>query len=173
MSNKPHRPFAASQGLVLTSTCADTTYTNVPSGGESLLSRKSSGIYDNFACVRVGDYDLPSSMDLRQYLDEMQEVGHWEEDADLPTIPDVEVGCHPCPTPPPPPHPPPVPPFSPASTVCSCLLMFWRWSYSTVSLPCTRRKPIMYPQQGCHCCPALASETYLCLVVNSACTSAG
>ena len=110
MSNKPHRPFAASQGLVLTSTCADTTYTNVPSGGESLLSRKSSGIYDNFACVRVGDYDLPSSMDLRQYLDEMQEVGHWEEDADLPTIPDDEVGCHPCPTPPPP-TPAPRPPF--------------------------------------------------------------
>ena len=33
-------------------------------------------------------------MDLRQYLDEMQEVGDWEDDppADLPTIPDDEVG---------------------------------------------------------------------------------
>ena len=62
-------------------------------GGEGLLSRKSSGsVYDNFPCVRVGDYDLPSSMDLRQYLDEMQEVGEWEGDtADLPTIPDDEV----------------------------------------------------------------------------------
>ena len=62
-------------------------------GGEGLLSRKSSGnVYDNFPCVRVGDYDLPSSMDLRQYLDEMQEVGDWEGDpADLPTIPDDEV----------------------------------------------------------------------------------
>ena len=65
---------------------------NVPSGGERLLSRKSSDVYDNFPCVRVGDYDLPSSMDLRQYLDEMQEVGQWEDDADLPTIPDDEVG---------------------------------------------------------------------------------
>ena len=61
-------------------------------GGEGLLSRKSSGnVYDNFPCVRVGDYDLPSSMDLRQYLDEMQEVGQWEDDPDLPTIPDDEV----------------------------------------------------------------------------------
>ena len=61
-------------------------------GGEGLLSRKSSGtVYDNFPCVRVGDYDLPSSMDLRQYLDEMQEVGNWEDDVDLPTIPDDEV----------------------------------------------------------------------------------
>jgi len=50
-------------------------------------------VYDNFPCVRVGDYNLPSSMDLRQYLDEMQEVGDWEGDppADLPTIPDDEV----------------------------------------------------------------------------------
>ena len=51
-------------------------------------------MYDNFPCVRVGDYNLPSSMDLRQYLDEMQEVGDWEDDpppADLPTIPDDEV----------------------------------------------------------------------------------
>ena len=64
----------------------------VEAGGEGLLSRKSSGsVYDNFACVRVGDYDLPSSMDLRQYLDEMQEVGQWEDDNDLPTIPDDEV----------------------------------------------------------------------------------
>ncbi len=65
-------------------------------GGEGLLSRKSSGnVYDNFPCVRVGDYDLPSSMDLRQYLDEMQEVGEWEEEpADLPTIPDDEVSCN-------------------------------------------------------------------------------
>ena len=33
-------------------------------------------------------------MDLRQYLDEMQKVGDWEDDppADLPTIPDDEVG---------------------------------------------------------------------------------
>ena len=54
-------------------------------------------MYDNFPCVRVGDYDLPSSMDLRQYLDEMQEVGHWEDDADLPTIPDDEVAI-PAPT---------------------------------------------------------------------------
>ena len=62
-------------------------------GGEGLLSREPSGnVYDNFPCVRVGDYDLPSSMDLRQYLDEMQEVGDWEGDpADLPTIPDDEV----------------------------------------------------------------------------------
>lgn len=64
----------------------------VQAGGEGLLSRKSSGtVYDNFPCVRVGDYDLPSSMDLRQYLDEMQEVGQWEDDVDLPTIPDDEV----------------------------------------------------------------------------------
>ncbi len=50
-------------------------------------------MYDNFPCVRVGDYNLPSSMDLRQYLDEMQEVGDWEGDppADLPTISDDEV----------------------------------------------------------------------------------
>jgi len=50
-------------------------------------------VYDNFPCVRVGDYNLPSSMDLRQYLDEMQEVGEWEDEppADLPTIPDDEV----------------------------------------------------------------------------------
>ena len=51
-------------------------------------------MYDNFPCVRVGDYNLPSSMDLRQYLDEMQEVGDWEDEsppADLPTIPDDEV----------------------------------------------------------------------------------
>ena len=61
-------------------------------GGEGLLRRKSSGtVYDNFPCVRVGEYDLPSSMDLRQYLDEMQEVGNWEDDVDLPTIPDDEV----------------------------------------------------------------------------------
>lgn len=68
------------------------------SGGEGLLSRKSSGnVYDNFPCVRVGDYNLPSSMDLRQYLDEMQEVGDWEDDppADLPTIPDDEEAHHP------------------------------------------------------------------------------
>ena len=75
------------------------------SGGEGLLSRKSSGVYDNFPCVRVGDYDLPSSMDLRQYLDEMQEVGHWEDDADLPTIPDDEVSYCPCPRPCCPEHP--------------------------------------------------------------------
>lgn len=63
------------------------------------MSRKSSGsVYDNFPCVRVGDYDLPSSMDLRQYLDEMQEVGQWEDDIDLPTIPDDEV-VNPTPTP--------------------------------------------------------------------------
>ena len=83
---------------------------NVLSGGERLLSRKSSDLYDNFPCVRVGDYNLPSSMDLRQYLDEMQEVGQWEDDADLPTIPDDEVGCHSCPPPPPPPPPPHPPP---------------------------------------------------------------
>ena len=60
--------------------------------GEGLLSRKSSGnVYDDFPCVRVGDYDLPSSMDLRQYLDEMQQVGDWEGDPELPTIPDDEV----------------------------------------------------------------------------------
>ncbi|KAL0039591.1 hypothetical protein WJX77_002835 [Trebouxia sp. C0004] len=67
-------------------------------GGEGLLSRKSSGnVYDNFPCVKVGDYNLPSSMDLRQYLDEMQEVGDWEGDppADLPTIPDDEEAHHP------------------------------------------------------------------------------
>lgn len=66
-------------------------------GGEGLLSREPSGnVYDNFPCVRVGDYDLPSSMDLRQYLDEMQEVGDWEGDpADLPTIPDDEEAHHP------------------------------------------------------------------------------
>lgn len=73
------------------------------------MSRKSSGsVYDNFPCVRVGDYDLPSSMDLRQYLDEMQEVGQWEDDIDLPTIPDDEVVN-------------PAPPLSPAYTVCLCL----------------------------------------------------
>ena len=108
-----------------------TALVNVLSGGESLLRRKSSGIYDNFPCVRVGDYDLPSSMDLRQYLDEMQEVGHWEDDADLPTIPDDEVDCHSGPTAPLiPPTPPPLlscfPPFSLASTICLCLLVFWR-----------------------------------------------
>lgn len=68
-------------------------------GGEGLLSRKSSdNVYDNFPCVRVGDYNLPSSMDLRQYLDEMQEVGDWEDDppADLPTIPDDEVSVASC-----------------------------------------------------------------------------
>ncbi len=34
-------------------------------------------------------------MDLRQYLDEMQEVGDWEDEppADLPTIPDDEVSA--------------------------------------------------------------------------------
>ena len=103
--------------------------TSVASGGEGLLSCKSSGVYDNFPCVRVGDYDLPSSMDLRQYLDEMQEVGEWEDDADLPTIPDDEVGCHSCLTPPPPspPHP-----FSPASPICLCLHHYLCWS---VSLP--------------------------------------
>ena len=61
--------------------------------GEGLIRRKSSGnVYEDFPCVRVGDYDLPSSMDLRQYLDEMQQVGDWEGDPDLPTIPDDEVG---------------------------------------------------------------------------------
>lgn len=50
--------------------------------------------------MRVGDYDLPSSMDLRQYLDEMQQVGDEEGDVvELPTIPDDEVShihvlCH-------------------------------------------------------------------------------
>ena len=43
--------------------------------------------------MRVGDYDLPSSMDLRQYLDEMQQVGDWEGDPELPTIPDDEVSA--------------------------------------------------------------------------------
>ena len=58
-----------------------------------MLSREPSGnVYDNFPCVRVRNYDLPRSMKVRQYLDEMQEVGDWEEDpADLPTIPDDEV----------------------------------------------------------------------------------
>lgn len=52
----------------------------------------SGNVYDDFPCVRVGDYDLPSSMDLRQYLDEMQQVGDQEGDlVDLPTIPDDEV----------------------------------------------------------------------------------
>ncbi len=37
------------------------------------LRRQSSGnIYDGFPCVRVGEYNLPSSMDLRQFLDEVQ-----------------------------------------------------------------------------------------------------
>ena len=45
-----------------------------------LLRRQSSGnIYEGFPCVRVGEYNLPSSMDLRQFLDEVQH----EKDAAL------------------------------------------------------------------------------------------
>lgn len=38
----------------------------------SHLSQQGSNIYEGFPCVRVGDVVLPSSMDLRAFLDEMQ-----------------------------------------------------------------------------------------------------
>lgn len=38
----------------------------------SQFSRQNSNVYDGFPCVRVGDCSLPSSMDLRAFLDEMQ-----------------------------------------------------------------------------------------------------
>lgn len=42
-------------------------------GVPGLIRRQSSGnIYEGFPCVRVGEYNLPSSMDLRQFLDEVQ-----------------------------------------------------------------------------------------------------
>lgn len=42
----------------------------------SSLHRHSSGnVYEGFPCVRVGDVILPSSMDLRAFLDEMQQAG--------------------------------------------------------------------------------------------------
>ncbi|KAK9814337.1 hypothetical protein WJX72_004126 [[Myrmecia] bisecta] len=51
---------------------------NSTSSGElqfTLTRQPSGNIYDNFPCVRVGDYNLPSSMDLRHYLEEVQEAG--------------------------------------------------------------------------------------------------
>jgi hypothetical protein len=48
----------------------------------SSLHRHSSGnVYEGFPCVRVGDVILPSSMDLRAFLDEMQQAG----ELDLPS----------------------------------------------------------------------------------------
>jgi len=45
----------------------------------SSLHRHSSGnVYEGFPCVRVGDVILPSSMDLRAFLDEMQQAGELE-----------------------------------------------------------------------------------------------
>lgn len=45
----------------------------------SSLHRNPSGnVYDGFPCVRVGDVVLPSSMDLRAFLEEMQQVGDLE-----------------------------------------------------------------------------------------------
>ena len=38
----------------------------------SMVSQASTSIYEGFPCVRVGDVVLPSSMDLRAFLDEMQ-----------------------------------------------------------------------------------------------------
>ena len=45
----------------------------------SSLHRHSSGnVYEGFPCVRIGDHILPSSMDLRAFLDEMQQAGELE-----------------------------------------------------------------------------------------------
>lgn len=38
----------------------------------ALLHASSGNIYENFKCVKVGQYELPSSMDLRKHLEEIQ-----------------------------------------------------------------------------------------------------
>lgn len=52
------------------------------------LQRMPSGnVYEGFPCIRIGDFVLPSSMDFRQYLDEMQQIG------ELPQNPAHRVGA--------------------------------------------------------------------------------
>ena len=47
----------------------------------SLLRHPSGNVYEGFPCVRVGDVVLPSSMDLRAFLEEMQQAGEAEGSA--------------------------------------------------------------------------------------------
>ena len=59
----------------------------------SSLHRNPSGnVYEGFPCVRVGDHILPSSMDLRAFLDEMQQVGDIEPYSEpLPPIDEAAI----------------------------------------------------------------------------------
>lgn len=49
----------------------------------SIHRATSGGIPDGFPCVRVGDVVLPSSMDLRAFLDEMQNAGELPDSASV------------------------------------------------------------------------------------------
>ncbi|GAB4815349.1 hypothetical protein N2152v2_002395 [Parachlorella kessleri] len=65
----------------------------LPSGSlvsaRSLQRMPSGNVYDNFPCVRVGDVVLPSSMDLRAYLDELQHLEDWEGASQIEALPAI------------------------------------------------------------------------------------